>query len=339
MAPARDGHVLDVISGRYGEEPLAQAVGQVFVAAAFPPEAKARAKDLVVHVKSALAQRLRTVEWMGDATRARALEKLAAMNMKIGYPDRWRDYSQASVGDYVFADNWLRASVFEHRRLVLKIGKPVDRSEWRMAPHIVNAYYARELNEIVFPAGILQPPFFDATADDPLNHGAIGAVIGHEITHGFDDNGRRFDARGNMADWWTPEDARGYLDRARRIEEQYGGYEGIEGLRVNGKLTLGENISDVGGLKIAYLALQDALAGKPREAIDGLAPEQRFFVAFARIWRAAYRPAYERLLIQTNSHSPARFRVRGAIAHMPEFGKAFSCEAPRTAQSGGTEIW
>jgi putative endopeptidase len=340
VAPARDGHVLDVISGRYGEEPMAHAVAQVFVARAFPQDAKARATDLVRHVKKALATRLADIDWMGEATRKRALEKLDAMNIKVGYPDRWRDYSDAALGDYVFAGNWLRANAFDHRRLLARIGKPVDRGDWWMAPHIVNAYYSRELNEIVFPAGILQPPFFDAKADDALNYGAIGAVIGHEITHGFDDNGRRFDARGNMTDWWTPEDARGYLDRARRIEQQYGAYEGIEGLRVNGKLTLGENISDVGGLKIAYLALQDALAGKPREAIDGLTPEQRFFLAFARIWRAAYRPAYERLLIQTNSHSPARFRVRGAIAHRPEFGKAFGCAAPRTASSGGgAEIW
>jgi predicted metalloendopeptidase len=340
VAPARDGHVLDVISGRYGEEPLAQAVGQVFVAKAFSAEAKARAKDLVVHVKSALAERLRTVEWMSGETRRRALEKLAAMNMKVGYPDRWRDYSEATVGDHVFADNWLRANVFEHRRLVTRIGKPVDRGEWTMAPHIVNAYYRRELNEIVFPAGILQPPFFDAKADDALNYGAIGAVIGHEITHGFDDNGRRFDAQGNMRDWWTGTDARGYLERARRIEEQYTAFVGVDGLHVNGKLTLGENISDIGGLKIAYLALEDKLGAAPREAIDGLTPEQRFFVAYARIWRAAYRPAYERLLIQTNNHSPARFRVSGALAHQPEFAKAFQCGAPKTAASDGSqEIW
>jgi len=337
-AAARDGHVLDVISGHYGEQPMAQAMAQVFVAQAFSPQAKARAADLVRHVKKALALRLSTVEWMTDATRKRALEKLDAMNIKVGYPDRWRDFSDAKLGDYVFAENWLRANAYAHRRLLARIGRPVDRGDWWMAPHIVNAYYSRELNEIVFPAGILQPPFFDATADDALNYGAIGAVIGHEITHGFDDNGRRFDAHGNMTDWWTAEDARGYMQRATRIERQYGEYEGIEGLHVNGKLTLGENISDVGGLKIAYLALQDALAGKPREPIDGLMPEQRFFLAFARIWRAAYRPAYERLLIQTNSHSPARFRVRGAIAHMPEFGKAFGCKSDYAA-SGAPEIW
>jgi len=337
--PERDGDVLDLVSGHYGEEPMAEAVGEVFVARAFPAEAKDRVRELVRNVKEALAARLRTVEWMGDDTRARALEKLAAMGVKVGYPDRWRDYSGADVGPHVFATNWLRAGEFEHRRLIAKLGQPVDRGEWRMAPHIVNAYYNAELNEIVFPAGILQPPFFDVHADDALNYGAIGAVIGHEITHGFDDRGRRFDARGNLRDWWTEADARGYVTRARNIEEQYDGFVGIEGLRVNGKLTLGENISDVGGLKIAYLALQRALDGRERTAIDGLTPEQRFFMSFARIWRNSYRPAYERLLIQTDGHSPARFRVRGPLAHMPEFGKAFGCGAPQTVWNEALEIW
>lgn len=338
--PQRDGYVVETIAGRYGEEPIAEGIGQIFVAKAFSPEAKRRALDLVDNAKAALRDRLRTVDWMSAETRARALEKLAAMNVKIGYPDRWRDYSSATLGKHVYADNWLRAGEFEHRRLLARIGAPTDRDEWWMAPHIVNAYYSRERNEIVFPAGILQPPFFDMKADDALNYGAIGAVIGHEITHGFDDNGRRFDARGNLRDWWTPDDAKGYLARAKRIEEQYSSYEGIDGLRVNGKLTLGENISDVGGLKIAYLALQNALEGKDRRKIDGLTPEQRFFVSFALTWRAAYRPAYERLLIRTNGHSPARYRVQGPLSHMPEFAKAFSCEAPKTAASqSGSEIW
>ena len=338
--PQRDGYVVESIAGRYGEEPIAEGIGEIFVAKAFSPEAKRRALELVRNVKGALDKRLRTLEWMSPETRARALEKLAAMQVKIGYPDRWRDYSSATIGKRVYADNWLRAGELEHRRLVARIGAPVDRGEWWMAPHIVNAYYSRERNEIVFPAGILQPPFFDMKVDDALNYGAIGAVIGHEITHGFDDNGRRFDARGNLRDWWTTEDAKGFLARAKRIEEQYSAYEGIDGLRVNGKLTLGENISDVGGLKIAWLALQQSLEGKDRRRIDGLTPEQRFFVSFAKTWRTAYRPAYERLLIHTNGHSPARYRVQGPLSHMPEFAKAFSCEAPKTAASHPSlEIW
>jgi predicted metalloendopeptidase len=337
--PERNGHVLEVIGGHYGEEPMAQAVAQLFVARAFPPPAKERAVELVRNVKEALAARLRTVEWMGDATRERALEKLAAMRIKVGYPDRWREYADAKVGRQLFATNWLRANEFEMRRQIGRLGKPVDRDEWWMAPHIVNAYYSSELNEIVFPAGILQPPFFDAQADDALNYGAIGSVIGHEITHGFDDRGRRFDAQGNLRDWWTEDDARGYLTRAKRVEDQYAGFEGVDGIHVNGKLTLGENISDVGGLKIAYLALQRALEGQERKPIDGFTPEQRFFMAFAREWRTAYRPAYERLLLQTDQHSPGQFRVRGAIAHMPEFAKAFSCEPAKTLLAQPADIW
>jgi putative endopeptidase len=337
--PERNGHVLEVVSGHYGEEPMAQAVAQLFVARAFPPAAKGRAQQLVRNVKEALATRLRSVEWMSDATRERALEKLAAMRTKIGYPDHWREYADAKVGRQPFATNWLRANEYEMRRLIGHLGKPVDRDEWWMAPHIVNAYYSSELNEIVFPAGILQPPFFDATADDALNYGAIGSVIGHEITHGFDDRGRRFDARGNLRDWWTEKDANGYLTRAKRLEDHYAGFEGVDGIHVNGKLTLGENIADVGGLKIAYLALQHALEGTGRKPIDGLAPEQRFFIAFAQVWRMAYRPAYERLMLQTDQHSPAQFRVRGALAHMPEFARTFSCEPAKTLAAQPADIW
>jgi putative endopeptidase len=337
--PERNGHVLEVIGGHYGEEPMAQAVAQLFVARAFPPAAKQRAEELVRNVKAALATRLRSIDWMSDATRTRALEKLAAMRTKIGYPDHWRDYGDAKVGSQPFATNWLRANEFEMRRLIGHLARPVDRDEWWMAPHIVNAYYSSELNEIVFPAGILQPPFFDAAADDALNYGAIGSVIGHEITHGFDDRGRRFDAHGNLRDWWTEADTNGYLMRAKRLEDQYAGFEGVDGIHVNGKLTLGENIADVGGLKIAYLALQHALEGTERKEIDGLTPEQRFFVAFAREWRTAYRPAYERLLLQTDQHSPAHFRVRGALAHMPEFASAFSCEPAKTLAAQPADIW
>jgi predicted metalloendopeptidase len=339
--PPRGREVIEVIGGRYGTEPMGQALSMIFVEKAFPPQSKARMQDMIANLKAALADRLRTLEWMGEETRARALAKLAAMGAKIGYPDRWRDYSDADVGAYPYAENWMRAKEFIHRRDLARIGKPVDRAEWFTSPHIVNAFYNASGNEIVFPAGILQPPFFDPAADDPTNYGGIGTVIGHEITHGFDDNGRRYDARGNLTDWWSGDDARRYVERAGRVERQYAGFVGVEDLHVNGKLTLGENISDVGGVKIAYLALQRALVGKPREPIDGLMPEQRFFLSFAQAWRASYRLEMERLQLRTDPHSPPRFRVAGVVANLPEFSAAFSCPAgkPLLTEAERANIW
>ena len=339
--PERWRQALITIGGRYGQEPMAQGLGKIFVERAFPPEAKARALKLVGFVKEALADRLATLEWMGDETRARALEKLGAMNVKIGYPDHWRDFTDADVGPYSYGQNWLNAGAFDHRRQLARIGTPVDRSEWFMSPQIVNASYNGRFNEITFPAGILQPPFFDASADDATNYGGFGAVIGHEITHGFDDRGRRFDAKGNLRDWWTAQDAQRYVERTGQIERQYGDFVGVEGIHVNGKLTLGENISDIGGLKIAYLALHKALAAKPQPEIDGLTPDQRFFISFAEIWRSKVRDEYERLRLRTDAHSPPRFRVAGTLVHMPEFARAFRCDAPRTALGEGqhAEIW
>jgi predicted metalloendopeptidase len=323
--PARQRQVIEIISGRTGSEPMGQALAMIFVGHAFSAHAKARALDLVDHVKAALAARLAALDWMSEETRKKALEKLAAMKTKVGYPDRWRDYTGAGVGDHVFAANWIESKRYDHRRNLSRIGMAVDRGEWFMAAHIVNAYYNGQGNEIVFPAGILQPPFFDDAADDAVNYGAIGAVIGHEITHGFDDRGRNFDALGNLADWWTAVDAERYRDRATRVERQYGGYVGVEDIHLNGKLTLGENIADIGGLKIAYLGLERALADKPRERIDGLTPEQRFFLSFAQLWRSRYRPELERLQLRTDPHSPPRFRVGGVVANLPEFDSAFSC--------------
>ena len=339
--PPRSRHVLTGISGGLGTLPMAQAVGQIYVERAFPPESKARALELVRNVKSALGDRLRTLDWMGAETRTRALEKLAAMEIKIGYPDRWRDYSDAKIGDASFVENWFAANRYEMRYNLRRLGKEVDRHEWLMSPHMVNAYHNANMNEIVFPAAILQPPFFDPKADDALNYGGIGMVIGHEITHGFDDRGRKYDARGNLTDWWTAEDARRYEERAKRIAKQYSGYEGPEGLKVNGELTLGENISDLGGLKIAYLALQKALRDKPQGPIDGLTQEQRFFLSYAQVWRSNMRPEQERLRILTDGHSPARYRVKGPLANMPEFAQAFSCDAGKTLLSEGerANIW
>jgi predicted metalloendopeptidase len=340
---SRSKRVLDIISGPYGNAPVAEALGQLYVGKAFPPEAKARALALVQNVKAALADRLKTVDWMTEETRARSLEKLAAMTIKIGYPDHWKDLSEANVGEHVFVDNWMSANIFEHERNLKRLAKPVDRAEWFMSPHIVNAYYSGSNNEIVFPAAILQPPFFDAKADDAVNYGAIGTIIGHEITHGFDDRGRLFDKEGNMRDWWSEEDARRYKERAKKIETQYGNFTAIDGIKVNGALTLGENISDVGGTKIAYLALQKALAQqkKPQAKIDGLTPEQRFFVSYAQAWRGKFRPERERLQLRTGQHSLHQFRVYGPIAHMPEFAKAFSCDPAKTLLSEGerANIW
>ncbi|HEX5130251.1 MAG TPA: M13 family metallopeptidase, partial [Usitatibacter sp.] len=327
LEPAsRSKRVLRVIGGRYGTAPLAEGLGQIYVDRAFPPQAKARMLVLVEDIKAALRDRLKAVDWMTEETRKVSLEKLEAMRPRIGYPDKWRDLSTAEVGAKPFAENWLAAGRYAHKRDVSRIGKPVDRDEWFSSPHIVNAFYSSARNEIVFPAGILQPPFFDVEADDAANYGAIGMVIGHEITHGFDDRGRRFDKQGNLRDWWSAEDSRRYKERASRIEAQYGAYSGIDGIKVNGTLTLGENISDIGGARIAYLALHKALARNPQGTRDGFTPDQRFFLSLGNIWRSSMRPEYERLRLRTDSHSLPVLRVRGILANMPEFARAFSCE-------------
>lgn len=330
MSP-RQERVIETISGRVGSEPLGQALGELFVAEAFPPEAKRRALELVGHVKAALRERLEKLDWMEAETRKAALDKLDRMAVKIGYPDRWRDYSTAAVGEQPFAQNWIAANAFEFRRNLARLGKPVDRGEWWMSPHIVNAYFGSTLNEIVFPAGILQPPYFDPKADDAVNFGGIGMVIGHEIMHGFDDRGRRYDADGNLREWWTPADRKRYEERAQAVVAQYDAYAGVDGLKVNGRLTLGENIADLGGIQIAYLGLERALAGQPRATIDGFTPEQRYFLSFAQAWRSRYRPERERLQLLTDGHSPPRYRVQGPLANLPEFARAFSCPADSKA--------
>ena len=341
-APPRARRVIETISGRYGSEPLAHAIGEMFVEDSFRGEAKSRALELVGHVKAALRESLLGNDWMEEATRKAALEKLDRMAVKIGYPDRWRDFSSAPVGARLYAENWLAANAYEFRRTLAQLGKPVERGAWRMSPHIVNAYYGSSLNEIVFPAGILQPPFFDPGADDAVNFGGIGMVIGHEITHGFDDRGRRYDAEGNLREWWTPADQKRYNARAQAVVGKYSAYAGVDGLKVNGSLTLGDNLSDIGGLHIAYLGLQRALEGKSRAAIDGLTPEQRFFVSFAQSWRSRVRPEYERLRLLTDGHSPPRYRVQGPLANLPEFARAFSCPAGAKAlraQSERVNLW
>jgi putative endopeptidase len=302
---------------------IGEALGKLYVADYFPPESKARMLDLVNNLRSALADRIKTLEWMDEPTKQAALKKLAAFTVKIGYPDKWRDYSGLQIDRGPYALNAIRASVFDVRRELNKINKPVDRSEWGMTPPTVNAYYNPKLNEIVFPAGILQPPFFNPKADDALNYGGIGAVIGHEMTHGFDDQGRQFDEVGNLRDWWTPQSAAKFKERSGAIVKQYSEYEPLPGLHVNGELTQGENIADIGGAKIAYAALQKALAGKPQEKIDGFTPEQRFFLGFAQIWRSVQRDEDLKLRVNTDPHSPARYRVNGPLSDLVEFQKAF----------------
>jgi putative endopeptidase len=309
---------------------LGDALGQLYVAREFPPPAKARADALVRNVRQTLRERLARLEWMSEPTRRQAIKKLDAIAVKIGHPDRWRDYSGLSLTSDVYAVNVMAARTFEVRYQIAKIGKPTDRSEWHMTPPTVNAYYNPNLNEIVFPAGILQPPFFDPEADDAVNYGAIGMVIGHELTHGFDDSGRHYDAAGNLRDWWQPEDARRYKELAERIAEQYSGYVVQDGLKINGKLTLGENIADLGGLKIAYEALRKAAKGSPGAGkVQGYTAEQRFFLSFAQIWRGKIRPEALRLRLLTDPHSPARFRVLGPLFNLPEFFDAFDVPADR----------
>src|SRR5438105_2248523 len=309
------------------DDEIGEALGKLYVGFYFPPEAKARALELVNNLKEALADRIKTLDWMDEPTKKEALKKLAAMNVKIGYPDKWLDYSLLEIDRGPFVTNTLRSEKFAADRDLQKIGKPVDRTDWGMTPPTVNAYYQPTMNEIVFPAGILRPPFFYANADDAVNYGGIGAVIGHEMTHGFDDQGRQFDADGNLRDWWSKKSADEYDKRRKAVVDQYSEYTPLPGQHVNGELTQGENIADIGGVKLAYAALQKALAKHPEERakkIHGLTPEQRFFLSFAAIWRSKIRDEEQKLRLNTDPHSPAQFRVNGPLSNMPEFQKAFN---------------
>lgn len=329
--------VLETIDDSVGE-----ALGQLYVKEHFPPASKQRMLELVENLRTALRERLTTLEWMDDATREKALAKLNGFRVKIGYPDKWIDYSALQVNRESYVGNVFRAREFNTRRELGEIGHPVDRAKWEMTPPTVNAYYHPTMNEIVFPAGILQPPFFDADADDAVNYGGIGAVIGHEMTHGFDDTGRQYAADGSLTDWWSAESAERFAERAKAIVEQFNGYVAIDDLHVNGELTQGENIADLGGLKIAYAALQKALAGKPQTKIDGFTPEQRFFLSWATVWRMNIRDQQLRLQVNTDPHSPAKFRVNGPLSNLEEFHRAFEIPEPspmRRSASERVEIW
>ena len=307
---------------------MGDALGAAYVKQTFTPAARRRALAMVDNLIAALDDRLRTLEWMSDTTRARALEKLRAFGRKIGYPDKWRDYSKLLIDRTDLVGNVVRAETFNTARTLSRIDKPLDRAEWRMTAPTVNASYNPSFNDITFPAGILQAPFFDPAADDAVNYGGMGAVIGHEMTHGFDDQGRQFDAAGNLRDWWTADDAERFKTRAGLVAQQFDSYTVVDSAtHVNGRLTLGEDIADLGGLKIAYAALQRALAGRPRPPdIDGLTPEQRFFLAWAQIWRSQATNQYLRNQVTVDPHAPARWRVMGPLSNLPELARAFHCQ-------------
>ncbi|HVE77674.1 MAG TPA: M13 family metallopeptidase [Gemmatimonadaceae bacterium] len=322
---------------------MGEALGQAYVAEEFSPAAKARMVELVDNLKAVMRERIRGNAWMSDSTRAAALRKLDRMVVKVGYPDQWRDYGALTVDARApYGANVLRAREFEARRQLAKIGQAVDRGEWNMTAPTVNAYHNPPNNEIVFPAGILQSPYFDVNADDAVNYGAIGMVIGHEITHAFDDLGRQFDDRGQLRDWWTAADAKGFTERADVVVNQYNGYVAVDTLRVNGKLTLGENIADLGGLTMAYYAYQRSLEKKPRQTIDGFTPEQRFFLGAAQAWRNKTRPESLQRQVLTDPHSPSMWRVIGPMSNMPEFARAFGCKPGDRMVRADTEraaIW
>ncbi|MGD0962915.1 MAG: M13 family metallopeptidase [Candidatus Acidiferrales bacterium] len=309
------------------DDALGEALGQYYVQRNFPPEAKTKAIQMVKDLIEALRTDLSTLDWMSPTTREQAIKKLEAIRLKIGYPDKWRDYSAFKVDRTSYVGNRMRGRVFDFERDLAKIGKPVDLSEWEMTPPTVNAYYSQQKNEIVFPAGILQPPFFDPNGDPAINYGGMGAVIGHEMTHGFDDEGAKFDAEGNLKNWWTPQDLKNFNDRGDCVAQQFQAFA-LDGLHENGKLVEGESIADLGGLTISYAAFEKTLQGKPAPSrVDGFTPEQRFFLGFAQVWAGNDRPEYARLIIKTNEHPLGQFRANGPLSNMPAFAQAFGCGA------------
>jgi len=322
---------------------LGEALGKLYVQRAFPASSKAKVLEMVENLRTALKARIEGLEWMSAPTKLKAKEKLAAIRVKIGYPDVWRDYTRLNIQRQAYVLNELEARRFEFQRRLANLGRPIDRNEWGMTPQTNNAYYNPSMNEIAFPAGILQPPYFDATADDAVNYGNIGATIGHEMTHGFDDEGRQYDAEGNLKSWWTAEDEKAYNQRAELVVKQFDAYEPLPGLRLNGQLTLGENIADLGGLKIAWDAWKLSQRGKaPVGRIEGFTPEQRFFLGYAETWRTLTREEAARLRVNTDPHSPAKFRVNGPLSNLPEFFEAFGCKDGDPMKRSGKDrpaIW
>ena len=305
---------------------LGEALGQEFVARAFSPKLKDDTLHMTQLIEQSMEKDIKDLTWMSEETKARALEKLHGLANKIGYPDKWRDYSSVDIKRDDFFGNAQRANAFEIKRQLAKIGKPVDHGEWEMTPPTVNAYYSAQMNDINFPAGILQPPLYDAKMDAAPNYGDTGSTIGHELTHAFDDEGRQYDAKGNLRDWWTKKDAAAFKERAQCVVDQYAKYTAVDELKVNSKLTQGEDIADLGGIILAWMAWKSDTAGQQLEARDGLSPEQRFFVGYAQWSCSNVRPETARLRALTDPHSPAKYRVNGLVVNMPEFEQAFSCE-------------
>ncbi len=333
----RGKRVLDTIENQAGE-----ALGQMYVDVAFPAQSKARMQELVGNLSQALKGRIETLAWMSPETKTKAMEKWASFTPKIGYPDKWRPWDGLATDRDSYIDNVLAANAFNYQYQLGKIGKPVDKTEWGMSPQTVNAYYNPLQNEIVFPAAILQPPFFDPEASDEINYGGIGAVIGHEMIHGYDDQGSRFGPTGNFENWWSEADAKGFSGLTGKLVEQFGGYEAVKGKMVNGKLTLGENIADLGGLAVAYDAMLKASTGKPDPMTDGMTRDQRFFSNWATVWRRNFTPEELNVRLTTDSHAPANFRAIGAPSNMPAFAKAFDCKPDAAMVRGGDKqivIW
>ena len=305
---------------------IGELLGQLYVKTYFKPEAKARMKELVSNLSTAYEIRIKNIDWMSDVTKQKALDKLHAFTPKIGYPDKWEDYSGLEITNKTLFQNVKNAGVWGYNKMVAQLGKPVDRTKWGMTPPTVNAYYSPVMNEIVFPAGILQFPFFDPNADDAVNYGGIGAVIGHEMSHGFDDSGSQYDKDGTLRNWWTPEDLARFKEKTAKLGQQYDGYIVLDSIHVNGKLTMGENIGDLGGLNVAYEAFKLTKQGKSEDKIDGFSPDQRFFLAWAQVWRTTILPETEAQLILTDSHSPGQYRTVGPVVNMDAWYKAFNVQ-------------
>ena len=330
---------VDLVDGSLGE-----ALGQRYVEVTFGPEGKQRMLKMVDALEKSLDTDIQGLSWMSADTKKQAKVKLQAIRNKIGYPDVWRDYSSVDIKPDDLVGNVQRATEFESKRQIAKIEKPLDRKEWGMTPPEVNAYYSGSYNEIVFPAGILQPPFFDKSMDDAVNFGGIGLVIGHELTHGFDDQGRKFDPQGNLRDWWTEQDGKEFEKRVGCVADEYSNFVAVDTMKLNGRLTLGENTADNGGARVALMALEQMIAddksGKEGQKIDGYTPEQRFFLGFGRVWCEKQRPEYLRMQVSTNPHSPGKYRVNGVVQNMPEFQKAWGCKSgqPMVAENA-CHVW
>lgn len=325
---------------QWADQFLPDALGRIYSARHFTPETRARALEMIENLRDALRTGVRELPWMSDPTKANAIAKLDAMALKIGYPEKWRDYSTIVIGRASLAANVLQGTRYLARQNTAKIGQPVDRTEWEMTAPTVNAYNNPVLNEIVFSAGILQPPFYDPAADDAYNYGGMGAVIGHELIHDFDDQGRKFAADGSLTDWWTAEDAQRFDEAAACIVEQFGEYDLGGGLRMDGKLVLGESMADLGGLEIAYAAYMKSIEGKPRRIVDGLTPEQRFFVGWSRIWAENETPEAMEVKVKTDPHPVSRYRVNGPLSNLPEFAAAFGCNAnDPMVRTNRCEVW